>query len=78
MTGLFALTFLVVNLIIRRVVLRRLIALGTAARDISTGRPTQVKLDTSGGDEIAELCRSFERMQTSVDKSLALLARNGG
>jgi len=77
MAGLFALTFGVVNVIVRRVVLRRITALSSAAHAISTGQPAPAALDTSGSDEITELCRSFERMRTSVDKSLALLARSG-
>ena len=77
MTGLFALTFLVVNLIVRQLVLKRIGALARVAQDISTGQPAQAEIDTSGTDEISALCRSFERMQTSVRKSLALLARDG-
>jgi HAMP domain-containing protein len=77
MTGLFVLTFAVVNVIVRQVVLKRITALASAAHSISTGQPAQVNLDTSGRDEISELCRSFDRMQTSVEKSLALLAQHG-
>lgn len=77
MTGLFLLTFAVVNVIARQVVLRRITKLVSAAHSISTRHAAQVKLDTTGGDEISALCKSFERMQTSVEKSLALLAHKG-
>jgi HAMP domain-containing protein len=77
MTALFVLTFIIVNVVVRQLVLKRIVKLTHAARSISTGRADEVKLDTSGKDEIAELCRSFERMRTSVEKSLALLARSG-
>jgi len=78
MTGLFALTFLVVNLIVRQLILKRIEALARVAQDISTGQPAQAEIDTSGQDEISALSRSFERMQTSVRKSLALLEREVG
>jgi HAMP domain-containing protein len=47
--------------------------LATAAESISTGQKVDVNLNVPGGDEISLLCRSFDRMRTSIEKSLAML-----
>jgi protein-histidine pros-kinase len=73
LTLLFVLLFVVVNLVVRAVVLAPIAKLARAAESLSTGHPVDVDLNVPGRDEISALCRSFDRMRTSVDKSLALL-----
>jgi protein-histidine pros-kinase len=75
LTALFILMFVVVNLVVRAVVLRPIAKLASAAESISVGRPVNVDLNVPGRDEISALCRAFDRMKTSIDKSLALLQR---
>ena len=71
---LFLLLFAVVNVVVRRIVLTPIALLATAAESISTGKKVDVNLNVQGGDEISSLCRAFDRMRTSIEKSLALLA----
>jgi HAMP domain-containing protein len=75
LTALFVLMFVVVNLVVRTVVLQPIAKLASAAESISVGRPVSVNLNVPGRDEISALCRAFDRMKTSIDKSLALLQR---
>ena len=70
---LFLLLFAVVNVVLRRIVLKPIALLATAAESISTGQKVDVNLNVPGGDEISLLCRSFDRMRTSIEKSLAML-----
>jgi HAMP domain-containing protein len=70
---LFLLLFAVVNVVLRRVVLKPIALLATAAESISTGQKVDVNLNVPGGDEISSLCRAFDRMRTSIEKSLAML-----
>jgi protein-histidine pros-kinase len=77
LTALFVLLFAVVNLVVRAVVLVPIGKLSRAAESLSTGHPVDVDLNVPGRDEISALCRSFDRMRASIDKSLTLL-RPGG
>ena len=70
---LFLLLFAVVNVVVRRIVLKPIALLATAAESISTGQRVDVNLNVRGGDEISMLCRAFDRMRTSVEKSIAML-----
>ena len=70
---LFLLLFAVVNVVVRRIVLKPIALLATAAESISTGQKVDVNLNVPGGDEISSLCRAFDRMRTSIEKSLAML-----
>jgi protein-histidine pros-kinase len=71
--ALFAVMFIAVNLVVRAVVLRPIAKLARAAEHISTGHAVDVALNVPGHDEISQLCRAFDRMRTSVEKSLSLL-----
>ncbi len=75
LTVLFVVMFTVVNLIIRAVVLKPIAKLASAADSISTGKPVDVVLNVKGSDEISRLCRDFDRMKKSIEKSIALLSR---
>jgi len=70
---LFLLLFSVVNVALQRNVLKPIALLATAAESISTGQRVDVNLNLRGGDEISMLCRAFDRMRTSVEKSIAML-----
>lgn len=73
--ALFVLLFVVVNVVVRAVVLRPVARLAAAAQSISLGQAVSVDLQVPGGDEVSQLCRSFERMRISVEKSMALLRK---
>jgi protein-histidine pros-kinase len=77
LTALFVLLFAIVNLVVRTIVLQPIATLADAAERISLGQPVSQALDVSGADEIASLSRAFNRMRTSVEKSVALLRQAG-
>jgi protein-histidine pros-kinase len=75
LTALFLLLFVVTNVIVRALVLQPIARLASAADSISTGQPVAFDLKVRGKDEIASLCRAFDRMKTSIEKSLVLLSQ---
>jgi protein-histidine pros-kinase len=77
LTALFVLLFAIVNLVVRTIVLRPIATLADAAERISLGKPITQALDVTGADEISSLSRAFNRMRTSVEKSVALLRQTG-
>lgn len=73
LTVAFVLLFLVLNLFINRVVVRRLCRMAAAAEQVSLGKAAVMEFDDQGRDEIGELCGSFKRMGHSLDKAMKLL-----
>jgi protein-histidine pros-kinase len=66
-------TFLVLDLFIIMVVIRPVTRLSAVAEEISKGALTVPELEVKGGDEVALLTRSFNRMVLSLAKAIKLL-----
>ena len=66
-------TFLVLDLFVIMVVVRPVSRLSTVADEVSKGVLTVPELKVKGGDEIAVLARSFNRMVLSLAKAIKLL-----
>ena len=66
-------TFLVLDLFIIMVVIRPVTRLSAVAEEISKGALTVPELEVKGGDEVALLTRSFNRMVLSLAKAIELL-----
>ncbi|HVT18176.1 MAG TPA: DUF3365 domain-containing protein [Thermoanaerobaculia bacterium] len=66
-------TFIVLDLFIVLVVVRPVARLSAMADEISKGELTVPELEVKGGDEIALLARSFNRMYLSLAKAIRLL-----
>jgi len=66
-------TFLVLDLFITMVVIRPVTRLSAVAEEVSKGALTVPELQVKGGDEVALLTRSFNRMVLSLAKAIELL-----
>jgi protein-histidine pros-kinase len=73
--GIFLLLFLLVNLLLGRVVIRRVQKLARFADQISTGGRDVPELSVQGRDEIADLGKSFDRLRHSLTKAMKLLGK---
>lgn len=71
--GIFGFLFVALNLMVHLFVTRRLARLSRVADDVSLGRAQAPAIDTRGGDEVAGLARSFDRMRTSLDSAMKML-----
>ena len=73
LVALFAALLLVVNLVLYLLVVRPVQRMAQIADRLSLGDSQAPEFPTRGGDEIAALGRSFNRMRKSLDKALRLL-----
>jgi protein-histidine pros-kinase len=73
--AVFALVFIALDVMVRVLVTRRLIALSRTADEVSMGKLDGEAIDTRGHDELSGLAHSFERMRSSLAKALTLLEK---
>jgi protein-histidine pros-kinase len=73
LAGVFALTLLILNLLLKYVVIRPLRNLSAMADQVSLGNMDAAEVKVSGRDEVAQLAESFGRMKISLRKALAML-----
>ena len=73
LVGVFALTLLILNLLLRFVVIRPLRELSAMADQVSMGNMEAAEVKVAGNDEVAQLASSFGRMKISLRKALAML-----
>jgi len=71
--AVFAVTFLVFNLMFHAMVTRRVVRLSKAANEVSLGRFDGPDFKAGGGDEIGVLAESFSRMRRSLASALKML-----
>jgi protein-histidine pros-kinase len=73
--AVFALVFIALDVMVRVLVTRRLIALSRTADEVSMGKLDGEAIDTRGHDELSGLAHSFERMRSSLAKALKMLEK---
>jgi HAMP domain-containing protein len=73
LTAVFVALLVVVNLVLYFLVVRPVRRMAQIADQLSVGDTTAGEFPAHGGQEIAALGRSFNRMRTSLDKALKLL-----
>ena len=73
LVGVFAVTLLILNLLLRFVVIRPLRELSAMADQVSLGNMDVAEVRVGGHDEVAQLASSFGRMKISLRKALAML-----
>ncbi len=73
MLGIFVFLLVALNLMVHYFVTRRIAQLSRLADQISLGQDDATPFDTSGGDELATLARSFGRMRTSLASAMTML-----
>ena len=73
MAAIFALTLLLLNLLLHYIVVKPIRRIAARAGDISTGNLDVPEFDERGRDEIASLASSFNRMRRSLVNAMKLL-----
>lgn len=71
--GIFALIFLLVNLLLHFIVIRPVVKMAEIANDVSLGKDDVPEYTKAGEDEIASLSQSFNRMRRSMEGALSML-----
>lgn len=71
--GVFAFLFVALNVMVHLFVTRRIMQLSRIADNVSLGRAEGGAIDVRGGDELAGLARSFDRMRTSLNSAIKML-----
>jgi HAMP domain-containing protein len=70
---IFALIFVVINIMLSQIVIKRVRDMAHVADEISTGNFEETEFKVSGKDEIADLSKSFNRMRRSLEKAMKML-----
>jgi protein-histidine pros-kinase len=73
LVGLFLFLFLAVNILLAALVVRPVRKLAEIADQVSKGNMDAADFPSRGGDEIAELGASFNRMRRSLVEALNML-----
>jgi len=73
LAGVFAVLFVILNLMLSAMIVRPITQMSDAAERISTGDTDIPELEESGRDEVAHLARSFNRMRRSLEKAISLI-----
>lgn len=72
---IFLLLFIVINIALRKLVLKPVTVLTRMADEVSKGNLREKELEVKGKDEIADMSRSFNRMRRSVIKIVQILKK---
>ena len=75
LTAIFAVAFVVLNVMLSFMIIRPISRMAEAADKVSTGDFEVPEFTGKGGDEIAALGVSFNRMRRSLQKALKLIER---
>jgi len=73
LAGVFALLFIILNLMLSTLVVRPLGRMSSVADKISTGEMDMPDLPEGGSDEIAVLAKSINSMHRSLDKAIRMI-----
>jgi protein-histidine pros-kinase len=73
LVGLFVFLFVVGNILMTTLVVRPVVKLSTIADQVSKGNMDAPEFPAKGGDEIAELGLSFNRLRISLRKAILAL-----
>lgn len=75
LAAIFLLLFLVINITIRKLVLRPVSRLTRMADEVSKGNLKSAEIKVTGKDELAEMSAAFNRMRRSVIKIIQLMRK---
>lgn len=73
--GVLALTLIVLNVMLSRLIIRPVTAVAKAAEAISLGRSDVAEFSEKGHDEVADLRRSFNRMRRSLIVAMSMIGK---
>jgi methyl-accepting chemotaxis protein len=75
LTVIFLLLFFVINITIRKLVLKPVLRLTRMADELSKGNLNSAEIKVTGKDELAEMSAAFNRMRRSVIKIVQLMRK---
>ena len=70
---IFLVIFMAINIMLNRLIIRRVREMAHISDEISTGHPDVPVFSDSGRDEISDLNKSFTRMRRSLEKAMKML-----
>ncbi|MEP7154568.1 MAG: DUF3365 domain-containing protein [Betaproteobacteria bacterium] len=73
LTGVFVVLFLILNIMLSFLIVKPITRMSEAANEISTGNMDIAEFSDKGGDEMALLAKSFNRMRRSLQKAISLI-----
>ena len=73
LAGVFAVLFIILNMMLSVLIVRPIRMMSTAADKISVGEMDVPELSEAGKDEVALLGKSFNRMRRSLEKAISLI-----
>jgi len=73
LTGVFVVLFLILNIMLSFLIVKPITRMSEAANEISTGNMEIAEFEDKGGDEMALLAKSFNRMRRSLQKAISLI-----
>lgn len=75
LTVVFAVLFVILNVMLTLLIVQPITRLSRAADQISKGRLDAAEFPEQGRDEVAQLGQAFNRMRRSLEKAIALIDR---
>jgi len=75
MAAIFMVLFLVINIIIRKLVLKPVAQITRMADETSKGNLRNPEIKVTGNDEIADMLRAFNRMRRSIIKIVQMMKK---
>lgn len=75
LTAAFVVLFIILNAMMSLLIVRPITRMSKAADQISTGSTDIPELSEKGGDEVALLAKSFNRMRRSLEKAIELIEK---
>jgi len=73
LSAVFVALFIILNLMMSLLIVRPITRMSAAANEISTGNLEIPEFSEKGGDEVALLSKSFNRMRRSLEKAIELI-----
>jgi len=73
LSAAFVVLFVILNIMMSALIVRPITRMSKAADEISTGNMEIPEFAESGGDEMALLAKSFNRMRRSLEKAIELI-----
>jgi protein-histidine pros-kinase len=73
LTAVFAVLFVILNIMLTSLIVQPITRLSEAADQISKGKLDAAEIDDQGRDEVSQLGQAFNRMRRSLEKAISLI-----
>ncbi len=73
LTGIFVIIMIVLNMLLRHIVVKPIVAMSKIADEVSKGNMSAPEFNAKSNDEVGILATSFNRMRRSLENALSLL-----